>query len=124
MSASSFVKASAIAITFTALGVLGAFAAGAHVDRPFFPPWSGVAFLAIGFALWLEERKPSGKSIPLGFASGLVVLIGNVTWGEHLFGMDIGFDTLLFPRSLLSIALHPGRPAPVTAFTFVLIGLT
>ena len=55
--------------------------------------------------------------------SAIILMIGLVTSAEHFFGLDLGFDRLLFPNSLMTTALHPGRPGPLMSFHFCLIGL-
>jgi signal transduction histidine kinase len=52
----------------------------------------------------------------------VVLLIGVVIALEYFTGVTTRFDSLLFPRSLLTNVRYPGRPAPLTAFEFILLG--
>ena len=93
--------------------ILVAFALRLHVTLPL-PPWSCVAFLTAGIVVWTR-----GRLWPL---SALILLVGVVCSLEHLTGIQTAFDTLLFPSSLLKDVRFPGRPAPLTAFEFLLLG--
>jgi hypothetical protein len=86
------------------------------------PPWSAAAYLLIGGVLLGRAGRPKTSSPLAHVASGLVVLIGAVSWVEHLTAFVTPFDKLLFPGSLWTQALHPGRPAPLSSFVFVLLG--
>ena len=100
------------------IGVAGAilclYALRLHVSPLLLAPWSCIAFIAAGYVLWTY-----GRVWPL---ATLVVLIGVVSSLEHLSGLSTFFDTLLFPRSLLTNVPYPGRPGPLTSFQYILIG--
>ncbi len=53
----------------------------------------------------------------------LVLLIGILTLAEHLMGRNLGIDELLFRDTAFVMPPYfPGRPAPLTAVNFVLLG--
>src|SRR5262245_39494298 len=118
-----FARISAAAIVVISLAMLISLLLGFPSLPPSLPPWSTVAYLAIGCALWSEERRQSRRPILLVVCSVVVMIIGLVAWGEYVLNRDIGFDRLLFPQLLLRTARHPGRPAPLTGFNFCLFGL-
>ncbi len=121
MSLHWFAKASGAAIASVALVMIGGYAVGIPLPLPFIPPWSCVAFLAIGGVLWGAETQRYPNLLRAG---ALVVLaIGAVVWGEFILEKDIGFDALLFPKLLLHTVSHPGRPGVLSAFHFCLLGI-
>lgn len=79
--------------------------------------------LAIGTALLLTTSKPSPRSRRTAqLLGGLAILIGTLTLAEYLLGRNLGIDQLIF-RDLSAVdAVPPGRPAPQTAITFILLG--
>jgi PAS domain S-box-containing protein len=54
--------------------------------------------------------------------AGLAFLVGSLTLSSYMFHADFGIDQWLFwdPTS----TFHPGRMAPLSAFNFILLGLT
>src|SRR5882724_5464552 len=122
---SSVARTSAASIAVAGLIILGGYAAGVVMPGMFPPPWSCVGFAAAGSALLLGRRpsRTTARSLLMYSAAILVLLIGVITWSEFLSGKSFGFDALLFPNSLLKTAVHPGRPAPTTGFSFALLGL-
>lgn len=55
---------------------------------------------------------------------GLAALIGGWTLAQHVVGVDLGIDRLIFdPFRATSASGHPGRMAPNTAVCFLLAGL-
>ena len=112
--AQSFEKFSAWTVFASALLMLAALVAGFNVQLPLIPPWSCVAFLLIGSILLTRGQ--------LWRISIFVLVIGLVAWGEFVFNVDTGFDRLLFPSLIVKDLPHPGRPAPLAAFQFLLTG--
>src|SRR4051812_9726846 len=117
-----FGKATAAVIALTALAFLGLFAAG-HVASPtLMAPWSSLAYLVIGCALWIDSSRTRG--LPVRVGGLLVFAIGAVVCGEYLVGVGrTAFDQLIFRSHLPATALLPGRPAPIAGFRFALLGL-
>lgn len=84
---------------------------------------AALAFLIAGGALLtLTLGKSRWRYLGRAGAS-LVMLVGALTLGEYLFGVDLHIDELLF-RDLASVpSAYPGRMAAATALALVLIGL-
>src|SRR3954454_13902879 len=122
MNIGSFAKATAAIIVLTALAFLGLFAAG-HIASPtLMAPWSSLAYLAIGCALW--NRSSSGKRALLRAGALTAFGIGAVVCGEYIAGAgSSAFDRLIFPSHLPANALLPGRPAPIAGLRFCFLGL-
>ena len=90
---------------------------------------TAICFILLGLALWLlrrtENRHPAtGKVIAqsLGF---LVAVIGLLSLLECWFGWDLGIDQLLFaagPEDLPG-SVRPGLMSPVSAASFLLLGI-
>ncbi len=122
MNIRSFGKATAGIIVLTALAFLGLFAAG-HVASPnLMAPWSSLAYLAIGCALWMGASSENGSELRAGAV--LSFAIGAMVCGEYLAGAgSSAFDRLLFPSHLPPDALLPGRPAPIAGLRFCLLGV-
>jgi PAS domain S-box-containing protein len=58
-------------------------------------------------------------------AAGLVILLAAMVLLEYLVWWDLGLDTLLFPEDVLRLpSAFPGRPAPITTASFLLVGLS
>ena len=124
MNANRFAGWSAAIVLAGAIFLIAPFVWGiSPTGRPFLPPWSAVAFLLCGLSLWLHQRRSRSYRLLAAVSSFSVFLIGSVTWTEYLFNTNPGVDRLLFPSLLLATAPHPGRPAPVTCFILVLLGL-
>ncbi|MBA4150070.1 MAG: PAS domain-containing protein [Verrucomicrobia bacterium] len=80
---------------------------------------TGVAFVIAAISLALLQREELGTRYTLGkFCAAVVTLIGLLTFGEHLFGVNLGIDELL-------LAVPPeaaSRMSPLTSIVLVLIG--
>lgn len=127
-----YCQASAIAVV--GIGLLVLYGWAFHVERlkSFLPGLvtmkaNTAAGLALsGISLWLI--LPGASSRPRGhiarFLAFLVALIGAATLSQYLFGVDLRIDQLLFndPRGSLGTS-SPGRPAPMTAMAFVVVGM-
>ena len=89
-------------------------------------PNTALGFALAGAALLLLSARPaSPRSQRVGrWLALLVVLIGGLTLSEYVFGWRPGIDELLFKDDPNAAAtLIPGRMAPSTAFSFLLLGL-
>ncbi len=89
-------------------------------------PNTALGLLASGAALWLlhprsaAPRQRSGGRV----LAAAVSLLGLLVLAEYIFAIDLGIDLLLFPETVQDIARHlPGRPSPITALSFLLLGL-
>ncbi|MGH7580335.1 MAG: PAS domain S-box protein, partial [Gemmatimonadales bacterium] len=57
-------------------------------------------------------------------AASLTILIATLVLAEYLIWRDLGLDTLLFPDDVsLMRSAFPGRPAPISTASFLLLGL-
>jgi PAS domain S-box-containing protein len=81
---------------------------------------TAVGFGLAGAALWWRTRP--APRIALG---ALVALLGALSLGEYLAGLDFGIDQFFIGEIAASqeVAYLPGRMAPTTALCFLLLGL-
>ena len=78
----------------------------------------GVSLLCLRYAS--AARSAVGAALLCAF---IPMAIGLLTTSEYLFGVDLGIDDLLFSHAkLVGTDISSGRPAPLTAFNFALIG--
>ncbi|HEU5041391.1 MAG TPA: PAS domain S-box protein, partial [Gemmatimonadales bacterium] len=92
--------------------------------RPFLPPTQplvGVMLLLIGTSLMAlrlgQHRLHRGTATATAVLAGLVML-------EYLLGIRLGLDTLFFGDAVRGLSrVFPGRPAPITGATLLLVGL-
>ncbi|HEX6106032.1 MAG TPA: PAS domain S-box protein, partial [Gemmatimonadales bacterium] len=92
--------------------------------RPFLPPTqplAAVMLLLIGMSLLaLRLGHERLRRVGAAGAAGLAALV----MLEYALGIQLGLDTLLFPDSVRALTrVFPGRPAPLTAATLLLLGL-
>jgi methyl-accepting chemotaxis protein len=87
---------------------------------------TALAFVLIGLSLRLSQQgyaSPRQLSIAR-WSAAAVALIGLLSLGEYLLGVDFGIDQLLFTETQGAVATSmPGRMSPTTAFNFLLAGL-
>jgi signal transduction histidine kinase len=84
---------------------------------------TAIGFICGGAALWLLVRHPERRRLALVLIAGAIA-IGTLTTVEYLSGRDLGIDQLLFVEPANAVGtLSPGRMAPTSAFSFLLIGL-
>ena len=89
---------------------------------------TAICLILLGVSLWLR-RKANEHTRARNFSgqllAGLAAAIGLVSFGEYLFGGDLGIDQLLFTDSpqeaIRSVAL--GLMAPVNALNIYFLGL-
>ncbi|MGA2695409.1 MAG: PAS domain S-box protein [Terriglobales bacterium] len=93
-------------------------------------PNTALCFVLAGVSLWLIQSH-SGDGNGLGFRNiraarmlgGAIGLAGLLTLPEYFFHLSLGFDDVLFHRTLLATGvLHPGRMSGATALGFLLLG--
>lgn len=84
---------------------------------------TAINFILGGVSLCnFRTRNKEIRVYPSAFAM-LLILIALLTLIEYIFNLNLGIDQLLFKDSANAIATaHPGRMAPNTALTFILIG--
>ncbi len=88
-------------------------------------PNTAIAFCFAGLCLLLcqlpaKNQSPRWQKLSIALA-GAVVMIGALTVGEYVIGINFGIDELLFRDFAVSHA--PGRMAPIAATNFVCLGL-
>ncbi|WPL16965.1 Sensory/regulatory protein RpfC [Thiorhodovibrio winogradskyi] len=76
----------------------------------------GLLLTAVGLWAVIEQRR----ALVLG-AAVLVGLLGLLTLAQYLLGIDLGIDQLLMAHFITVGTPDPGRMAPNTALSFVLI---
>ncbi len=90
-------------------------------------PNTALGFVFLGAALWLLQEKRINswlKYLGWGFATA-VMFIGAVTILEHILGVSLGIDELLFRESGSAIfTIFPSRMALNTAFCFIFFGIS
>ena len=88
---------------------------------------TAICLILLGSALWLrkaETRQTRGRIIVAQALAGLAAVVGLSSFGEYLFGWDLGIDQLLFVENADAIGtIRPGLMAPINAINFVLLGL-
>jgi len=87
---------------------------------------AALGLILSGVSLWMlraAAMPPRWQAVGRG-AALLTLAIGAATTYEYLTGHDLGIDQLLFREAADSFGtLAPGRMAPASAITFVLLGL-
>lgn len=84
-------------------------------------------FILSGFTLWIlnEEKQNSLKKMCSIVFPSIMILIGLLTLGEYLFEINFGIDEFLFKEETRATATSdPGRMSPITAFCFILSGIS
>jgi signal transduction histidine kinase len=88
---------------------------------------TSLCFVLAGAALWALAGAGADRrrqTLAAG-AAAVVVLIGALTLGEYIFGINLGIDELLFvDYQARATTVAPGRMSPATALNFLLIGVT
>jgi len=84
---------------------------------------TAIAFVFAGAAfVLLLYSNDSGWTVAAAIVCGaLTCAIGGLTLVEYIFNADLGIDQLFF-EDPQEAGIPPGRPAPITAFNFTLIG--
>jgi PAS domain S-box-containing protein len=102
------------------------FGGGPDVSSPLLLPQT-VPLVAVMFVLTGASLLSMLARLPRhqGGAAGLVILIATLVLVEYLVWWKLGLDTLLFPDDVARIpSAFPGRPAPITTASFLLLGLS
>ncbi len=92
---------------------------------------TALAFILSGTALWLlrtdlpDRYRRSADYRIARVCAGVVAAVGLLTMSEYLFGRSLGIDQLLFKEAPGAIGTSsPGRMAPNTAFSFVIVSFS
>ncbi len=83
---------------------------------------TALAFLLSGTILFFYKKDDKLSHLTSIIISIVVTLIGGITLGEYLFDFNFSIDTLLFNDPYAENL--PGRMPPVTAFCFILLGVS
>ena len=90
-------------------------------------PWAAVGILLCGAVLWLQARGAGQRwrRLACDLGAGAAAAIGLVTVIECVGAVPVGLDTALFSASVRADGgPAPGRMAPATAASLLVIGLT
>ena len=101
------------------------------VLKSILPTWvamkanTAFAFVLAGLALSLQREGTGQHARHIAqVCAGMVALIGLLTLSEYVIGWNLGIDQALFREAAGAVATsHPGRMAPNTALSFLLVGL-
>jgi PAS domain S-box-containing protein len=119
---------SGLAATLLGLGAVEAyvFGSGPHASSPLLVPQT-VPLVAVMFVLGgasllsLLARLHRHQAV----AAGLVILVATLVLLEYLVWWDLGLDRLLFSDDVQRLpSAFPGRPAPITTASFLLLGVS
>jgi PAS domain S-box-containing protein len=88
-------------------------------------PNTALCAILVGVALLSASRTRTALRWISRCAAVAVVLIAGLTLAEHIFGWDVGIDTLVFTRDWgQRAAAAPMRMGPPAATSFLLLGLS
>ncbi len=127
----SLATAAAIGIGAIVLGVvvLAAWLFDAQAIKSIRPSWAdmqpntAIGFILAGAALWLLERRSASPWIvpAVIFLATATTALGALTLFQYSTAVDLGIDDALFATR--HAPFEPGRPAPITALNFTLLGI-
>lgn len=90
-------------------------------------PITAITFILASVALGLlrtEKNNATGLCLIGRLCAGATAVIGGMILFEYAMNRDFGVDYLLFSESVKAEhELYPGRPAPGTAFCFLMSGI-
>lgn len=88
---------------------------------------TSVGLIAAGAALWLLQKPPPGRTFARlsgRLCAGFVLLLGALTFFQHLSGLDLGIDQFLFQEPPGAVATaSPGRMGRPASLSMILGGL-
>ena len=89
---------------------------------------SAICSMLAGISLYFLQTQrpmpPEHKNLIVRGCAGLTAIIAILSLAEHLFGLDLGFDELMFPGTgNRGASVHPGRMALMSALAFSMIGI-
>jgi PAS domain S-box-containing protein len=126
----SFARIAGVAVAITGAVVLAGWAVGLTelttltTSSVSMKTNTALALLLAGSSLAVLSSDSPSRKARLGAqaASFLVALIGFLTLTEYLYGWDLDIDQLLFSDP--AGTSHPGRMAPASALTLLVIGVS
>lgn len=90
-------------------------------------PNTAVALLLAASAVWLltapDGSANSRQRAWVRIAAGGVAFIGALTLAQHVLGLDLGIDRLLFHEAGGAVTQWPGRMSMLAAADFLLLGV-
>lgn len=124
-------RAAAVATAFLSILVLFGWAIGSDVLRSFVPGMvtmkanAALGMLLAAVSLWFASRLDSpGGRLVLRVCAGGAIFIGATACVEYLFPVDLGLNQLLFREAAGAVYTSvPGRMAPTTALSLLLLGV-
>ena len=86
---------------------------------------AALCLLLAGLALFLSlDGRPSLRW-PAGILGAVVAIVGGLTFGQHVFGWDLGIDQLMFSEPPGAAGtMKPGRMGPPASLSFLLGGIS
>ncbi|MEW6324185.1 MAG: ATP-binding protein, partial [Nitrospirota bacterium] len=92
-------------------------------DHEGMAPNTAFGLMAIGAALWMLNKAPLPALTRRAIASAalMVAALGLLTLLEYLFHLNLGIDQMFLEVSTDERRLYPGRVAPYTALSFMLL---
>jgi PAS domain S-box-containing protein len=94
---------------------------------PVMSPNTGALFIFAGVSLWILATDASSRvKRAIGYlCAGVVMLIGLLTFGEYVVGINLGIDGLLVPQPPRAFMIGiPVRMSPQSTLNFILVGGT
>ncbi len=88
---------------------------------------TAVAFIFLGVSLWflLDKKVGRVKQQIVQLCALVAFFIGVLTLSQDVFGWNLRIDQLLFKEEINAIGTsHPGRMGPLTAFSFMALGVS
>lgn len=93
---------------------------------PSMKPNTAITFILAGLSLWLlhpQARNPSAQRIGSACAA-LTTLISAAILSQYAFSWNLGIDQLISKEAAGAVGTPVlGRMSPITALTFVLVGV-
>ena len=87
---------------------------------------TALGLILLGTSLWLLLPDPPRRAYRYWglFFAALAAFIGAMTVIEYIFGLDLRIDRLFFIQDIRAVATYsPERMSPITATTFLALGL-
>lgn len=90
----------------------------------YLPPIDTLGCVLAGTGLWSAAVGMSSTTTRA--CAGAVILLGTTVLLQHMLRVDNGIEHLLFSDQARAVlgGVHPGRPSPQAALTFLFIGLS
>ncbi len=85
---------------------------------------TAVGFLLTGLTLLLANKQLTQlRALISRVCAGMVTLLGLLTLGEYMSGLNFGIDQLIFRDLQTPVASYPGRMSITAALNFSLLGI-